>query len=147
MKRIYCLLVLISSIAFAQNPSMAKQLVLEGVTLYDEGKYAQAISKYDDALKVDKDNFFALAEKAMTLVATKNYEESIKLCKRVLKLYPNEDLSMLYVTYGNATDLSKDSKKAIKIYDEGIKKYPNQYQLYYNKGIALIALEIGRAHV
>lgn len=140
MKRIYFLLLLISAITSAQNPEVARDLVLEGVALYDEGKYTQAISKYDDALKVDKDNFLALSEKAMTLVATRDYSESIKICKKVLKLYPNEELSMLYVTYGNATDLSHDSKKAIKIYDEGIQKYPNQYQLYFNKGIALTAL-------
>lgn len=140
MKRICFLLLLISTVTFAQNPEVARELVLEGVALYDEGKYSQAISKYDDALKVDKDNFLALAEKAMTLVATRDYSESIKICKKVLKLHPNEELSMLYVTYGNATDLSHDSKKAIKIYDEGIQKYPNQFQLYFNKGIALTGL-------
>lgn len=140
MKRICFLLLLISTVTFAQNPEVARELVLEGVALYDEGKYSQAISKYDDALKVDKDNFLALAEKAMTLVATRDYSESIKICKKVLKLHPNEELSMLYVTYGNATDLLNDSKKAIKIYDEGIQKYPNQFQLYFNKGIALTGL-------
>lgn len=140
MKRICFLLLLISTVTSAQNPEVARELVLEGVALYDEGKYSQAISKYDDALKVDKDNFLALAEKAMTLVATRDYSESIKICKKVLKLHPNEELSMLYVTYGNATDLLNDSKKAIKIYDEGILKYPNQFQLYFNKGIALTGL-------
>ncbi len=140
MKRICFLLLLISTVTSAQNPEVARELVLEGVALYDEGKYSQAISKYDDALKVDKDNFLALAEKAMTLVATRDYSESIKICKKVLKLHPNEELSMLYVTYGNATDLLNDSKKAIKIYDEGIQKYPNQFQLYFNKGIALTGL-------
>lgn len=140
MKKITYLILLITSFSFAQNSQVAKELVLEGVAFYDEGKYTQAISKYNDALKVDKDNLFALAEKAMTLIATQNYKESVDICKKVLKLYPNEELSMLYVTYGNALDLLGDSKKAIKIYDEGIQKYPNQFQLYFNKGIAFTGL-------
>lgn len=140
MKKITYFILFTTSFAFAQNPQVAKELVLEGVAFYDEGKYTQAISKYDDALKVDKDNFLALAEKAMTLVTTQNYKESVEICKRALKLHPNEELTMLYVTYGNALDLLGESKKAIKIYDEGIQKYPNHYQLYFNKGIALTGL-------
>jgi len=140
MKKITYLILLITSISFAQNPEAAEKMVIEGVHLHDEGKYNQALAKYDEALKTDKDNFFALAEKAMTLVTIKNYKEAIKNCEKVLKLYPNENLAMLYVTYGNALDLNNEAQKAIQIYDEGIQKYPNLYQLYYNKAIALAGL-------
>jgi len=57
MKKITYLILLITSISFAQNPEAAEKMVIEGVHLHDEGKYNQALAKYDEALKTDKDNF------------------------------------------------------------------------------------------
>jgi hypothetical protein len=49
-------------------------------------------------------------------------------------------LKTVYVTYGNAFDGLKKTDKAIEIYDEGIKLFPDYYQLYFNKGISLSSI-------
>lgn len=134
------LLLLFFTGAFAQNKVEAEKLVNEGVELHDKVDYAGAINKYDDALKLDKDNLLALTEKSLTLNASKNYEEGIAICKLAIEKHQNESLRNIYVNYANALDHLKKADEALKIYDEGITLYPDYYQLYYNKGICLSGL-------
>ncbi|HSY60725.1 MAG TPA: tetratricopeptide repeat protein, partial [Cytophaga sp.] len=141
MRKIFliAMFTLFSSLLFAQNKTAADELVHQGVALHDEGKYDQAIAKYDQALLQDKDNFLALTEKAYSLSMLKKYDEAIACCKKVIELNPNStELGMVYVTYGNALDAQNKGDESIRIYDEGLKKNPNFYQLYFNKGITLI---------
>lgn len=137
MKKFYLLLLFFSTLGFSQNKAEAEKKIREGIALHDQKKYDEALSRYNEALNLDKNNPFALAEKAMTLETSKKYNEAIEVCDLIFKLYPNGDNKSVYVTYGNALDHSGNLDTAIKIYDEGIKKYPNYYHLYFNKGIAL----------
>lgn len=129
------LLFLFFSGAYAQNQAEAKKLVNEGITLHDKGDYQGAIDKYSKALEVDKDNLLAYSEKAMSLNSAGKYDESIKVAQQAISAHSNDDLSNLYVSYGNALDHLKKTDESLKIYDEGIQKFPNYYQLHFNKGI------------
>lgn len=137
MRKIYYLIVLFSTLIYSQNKIEAGKKVNEGISLHDAGKFNEAIAKYDEALSLDKDNSFALTEKAMSLESSKKYDEAIETCKRILQLYRNEDNKTVYITYGNALDHSGKSDLALKIYDDALIKHPNYYQLYFNKGITL----------
>jgi len=140
LKNFILLLMLTSiwSISFGQKKTEAENLVKEGIAAHDKGDYNGAISKYDKALKLDKDNLWALTEKGVTLVALQHYEEAINYCQKAIATHPgNEALKTVYVTYGNAADGLKKTDMAIEIYDEGITRFPDFYQLYYNKGISL----------
>lgn len=132
------LLIFVPIISLSQNKEKAEIKVNEGIELHDEGKYNDALNKYEEALSLDKNNLFALSEKAMTLEASKKYDEAIETCKLAINTHRKEDVKTVYVTYGNSLDHSKKGKLALKIYDEGLKKYPNYYQLHFNKGISLI---------
>lgn len=68
MKR-FLLLILFPVLSFSQNKNEAKVKVNEGIILHDEGKYNDALDKYEEALKLDKNNLIAISEKAMTLEA------------------------------------------------------------------------------
>jgi len=141
MKKLYSLIILFTTLAYSQSKEQAENKVTEGVEFHDLGNFEDALIKYDEALTLDKDNSYALAEKAMTLEAMKKYDEAIEICQKVLKLHPKENNAMVYVTYGNALDHFGKAKQALKVYDEGIKKFPNQYQLFFNKGITLINIK------
>ena len=135
-KTLIIIFALTINFALSQNKIEAEKLVDEGVALHDKGNYDEAISKYNKALELDKDNMFALIEKAFTLNSLKRYDESIVICKLAIGKYPKENsLKNIYVTYGNALDELKKSDESIAIYDKGIKDFPEYYQLYYNKGI------------
>jgi len=135
------ILIFLCSITFAQQKEEAEKLVDEGVADHDKGDYEGALSKYDKALMLDKDNIIALTEKALTLLSMEKFENSIKICQLAIDKHPDDKgLKNIYVNYGNAYDGLKKTDKSIEIYDEGIKKFPDYYQLYFNKGISLASV-------
>ncbi len=143
MKKIVLLFIIpfIWNIAFSQNKEAAEKLVNEGVNYHDKGDYEGAITRYNKALKQDKDNLYALTEKAYSLLALEKFDESIECCKLAIEKHPGEStLKTVYVTYGNALDSQKKTDKSIEIYDEGIEQFPDFYLLHFNKGITLMSV-------
>ena len=132
------LLVLFFSVAHAQDQPAAEKLVNEGVLLHDKGDFVGAIDKYSKALELDKDNFLALSEKALSLNAAGKYEESIVVSKQAILTHANEDIANVYVSYANSLDQLKKTDQALKVYDQGIVEFPNYYQLPFNKGICYL---------
>ncbi len=131
------------SISFGQKKTEAEQLVQEGIPLHDHGDYNGAISKYDKALRLDKDNLFALTEKAVTLLALEKFEDAMSYCQKAIETHPGDiGLSTVYVTYGNAADGLKRPDTAVEIYTAGINEFPDFYLLYFNKGISLANMGI-----
>ncbi|MBW1656398.1 tetratricopeptide repeat protein [Flavobacterium quisquiliarum] len=120
---------------YAQNKDEADKLVESGIVLHDKGDYEGAIKNYDKALELDKDNLFALIEKSLTLNSLNKFDEVIAISKHAIVTHPESGLQNVYVNYANALDHLKKNEEALKIYEEGIQRFPNYYQLYFNKGI------------
>jgi tetratricopeptide (TPR) repeat protein len=140
MKKIFLLLLLpfITVLALAQNKEAAEKMVEEGIAYHDKGDYEGAIALYDQALVLDKDNLMALAEKAFSMLSMNKYDEAIKCCQKAIEVHPNDKgLRAVYVAYGNAYDGLLKTDKSIAVYNEGIKLFPDNHQLYYNKGVTL----------
>jgi len=138
-KMVALLLLLLPAAARAQAPDDAQALVKQGVTLYDQGKYDEAVLRYRQALKLAPDNFTAQYELAMTYGALGRNEEVVDLCRKLLK--NNAEASdNVYVTYGTALDDLKKPQEAVKIYQAGIRKFPDSGLLYYNLGVTQAGL-------
>ncbi len=75
----------INSIASAQNNEDARALVKEGVKLNDEKKYAEAIDKYSQALKIDTGNLYADYQMAYALFLSDKGTEGIPYLQKVVK--------------------------------------------------------------
>lgn len=119
---------------FAQTNS--DPIIRQGIDLHNRGYFEEAILKYDSVLSFDKSNYTALYEKSYTLMELKKYDASIALCKQILKEHPaGKDNGLVYVNYGTCMDMINKPQAAIDIYNEGIKKHPEQGMLYYNKAI------------
>ncbi|MEO8404803.1 MAG: tetratricopeptide repeat protein [Chitinophagaceae bacterium] len=135
MKYVLLLSVLLTTQLFV-NAQLAHDLIKEGVALHDKGDYAAAIIKYDAALAAEPDNETALEEKASTLIAMQKYDDAEDILKKLLKKSTNSDIRrMSYVSYGTLLDQQGNGKKSLKIYEQGIKEFPNSYLLYFNKGV------------
>lgn len=141
MKSILKLLVLLPILSYSQNREEAEKKVNEGVSLHDQGKYNEALLMYENALQLDKNNLLALSEKALTLNATKQYSQAVEVSKLAINTHPKDDLKNVYVSYANSLDHLNQVENSLKIYDEGLAKYPDYYQLHYNKGITLISAQ------
>ena len=127
----------------AQNTNDDKitTLVNEGIDLHDASDYKGAIKKYQEVLELDSKNLLALAELALTYHITQKYADCINVCKKAIKHHKkNKQLVTVYVTYGNTLDIIGNTKKAKKIYKQGIKKFPNATMLYFNYGVTLAKL-------
>ena len=136
------LFALFTTLAFGQNPDAASIKVHGGVELHDKGDYKKAIKKYDEALKLDKDNLMAMAEKAMSMNALGQFEESAALCQDIIEKHNGaKEAPMVYVTYGNDMDQLKRPEASLRVYEKGISVLPDMYMLHFNKGITLMGMD------
>ena len=114
----------------------AAALVREGVQLNDQGKYADAMEKYQSALKIDPENLQANYEMAYSLFASGKGKDGIPFIQKTIKGSTSPSLSAAsYDLLGSIYDQGNQPQKAIDAYKEGIKVNPNYQRLYYNLGI------------
>jgi tetratricopeptide (TPR) repeat protein len=107
-----------------------------GIALHDKGDYEGAIKIYDEVIKKDPHFFLAYYEKSLTLLAAGKYQDCADISKELLKQFPKEnELLKVYCNYGTAMDYLEKPEEALKIYSEGIKKFPDNYNLYFNRGV------------
>ncbi|MBF9224105.1 tetratricopeptide repeat protein [Hymenobacter ruricola] len=121
--------------AQTSSPAPARDVVAEGVKLYDQGKYDEAVAKYQQALAAAPKDEVALSELALAYNALGRNAEAVDICQKLLKANPDSD-AMVYVTLGNSLDALKKPKEATRVYEQGLKRHPNSYELYFNEGVA-----------
>lgn len=125
--------------AFSQ--SEADSIINQGVDFNDRGYYEKAIAKYDEVLTKDPKNYRAYYEKAYTYSEWRMYDSCIRICKFILDNFKDDPQNKaVFVTYGSALDDLGQSEEAVKVFNRGLKKFPDFYLLYYNKAITLIKL-------
>ena len=130
MKNLFILLFLsIPFLHFGQTE--LETLMSEGVALHDAGEYDEAIAKYTEALKIDKKSSLVNYELGYTFFAKKEYKKALKPLDRVIK---NKDkyLKEAYVVKGSCLDLLGKPTEAIKVYENAIAEFPENYLLHYN---------------
>jgi Flp pilus assembly protein TadD len=127
------------------NPA-ERDLVKEGIRLYDAGKYDEAVAKYQQVLATSPTDAFALSELALTYNTMGRSKEAVAICEKLLKADPDADESV-YVTYGNSLDALKKTKDAYRAYETGLKHHPGSASLYFNLGVAQATSGQGPASV
>jgi len=114
----------------------SKKLVKEGVVLHDDGKYNEAIDKYNQAIKLDPQNPTAYFEKGYTLLSTGKGKDAIPVIEKVLELDPKSGGA--YDMLGTIYDDDKQTDKAIEMYKKGILMDPDYERLHFNLGITYL---------
>ncbi|GAB3588955.1 tetratricopeptide repeat protein [Hymenobacter daeguensis] len=138
MKKLLLLLLISSAGVAAAQPAATpaqRDVVKEGIRLYDAGRYDEAVAKYQQVLAATPGEPFALSELALTYNAMGRNKEAVDICEKLLKADPDSDESV-YVTYGNSLDALKKTKDAYHAYETGLKHHPNSASLYFNLGVA-----------
>jgi lipoprotein NlpI len=139
---LFFIVLICSFSATAQQNSTVAALVKEGIELHDKEDYSAAIKMYDSALLIDKDDYDANYEKSLSCLYLKRYDDCISISKYLIEKHAgNNALSGVYANYGSALDDKGDGEAAIKIFDEGIKKFPAAYLIHYNKGLTYGRME------
>jgi Tfp pilus assembly protein PilF len=122
-----------SSVLYGQSAKTAQALTDEGIKLFDDGKYDEAIAKYKEAIKVDPKYSNAYYEIGYTLFNNDRPLEAIPYLETTIKLHPNAGGA--YDLLGSIYDDDKQSAKAIEYYLKGISVDPAYQRLYYNLGL------------
>lgn len=126
-------LLFFSILIFAQNSTIKCEKVYDAVKLIDDGKYDDAIVILRDCEKTDSKDYVYPYEIALAYSYKKEYKNAISQLEKI-RNYDNlkDDY---YQLFGNAYDDSGDSQKAMEIYDEGLKLFPNSGRLYLERGV------------
>lgn len=122
------------NVAIAQDKTFNKYIE-NGIALHDEGQYLQAIKQYEKALKIDKKSALAYYEIALSHYALDNKKSALKYANKAFKSRGGQDMPMLYEMKGSLLDDMGKAKQAIKVYQKGIQRFPDDHLLHFNMGI------------
>ena len=124
------------------TPSEAIDWNNRGDSLFEQGRYDQAIQAYDEALRVDpnyetaRDNQVrALTAKGNSLLDQSKYDQAIQAYDEALRLDPNHKSA--WNNKGNALFNQRKYDQAIQAYDEALRLDPNYALAANNRILAL----------
>jgi tetratricopeptide (TPR) repeat protein len=108
----------------------------EGIALYDQGKYDDALVRYEQILKANPNSTGAMYEIAMTYQQKRQFQMAIDLAAKGTE-YSSPQLPQFYALIGNILDTQGQTEKAIEVYKKGIAlNTPNAGTLYLNMGVS-----------
>ncbi|MFT3738127.1 MAG: tetratricopeptide repeat protein [Breznakibacter sp.] len=123
----------------AQTP-LVEKLMEEGIELYDLGKYDEAIARYEKALSLHPRNMAARYELAYTWYTKGNYDKAIEHSRIVVQADDDYWIDGV-VIYGASLENKGLSKRAVKVFEQGIAKRPDHPQLRYNAALSYFSLK------
>lgn len=136
MKRIiYIVLFTIFSIAAIAQPSSDK-LIRQGASFHDKGRYAEAISCYQQALKVNPSSMSAVYEMSLSYLKMEDYDNAIKHSTQVINVGFRPLLVDAYVVKGTALAAQDKLDDAIVLFSQAISQCGDEYLLNYNLGLS-----------
>ena len=128
---VFCLFV--SLLAFAQNDQVLT-LVEQGIELHQQGRYDEALDKYNKALEIDPNSALVNYEMSYTYFMMGDYPNAIIHSQRVLDFGSDLDF-MAYVVLGSSLNMSGNPLKAIETFELAIAQYPYENLLHYNHAL------------
>jgi tetratricopeptide (TPR) repeat protein len=116
-----------------QNKAKAKELLLRAIKTMDNGDPSSAITTLDSARQMDPTDFVYDYEMAFAFQMLKDHNSAIKHLETAVRFANAND--QCYQMLGNNYDYNGDRTKAIEVYKEGLKKFPNSGKLYVELGV------------
>lgn len=133
------ILILLASIAFNSNAfaqkqakkDEAKEIAKIAIEKMDAGELDESIKLLEKAKKLDKTNSTYTYEIAYATYKKGDYKKAIELLEKIIHSDDAED--EYYRLLGNSYDSAGKPDKAIDIYLEGIKRFPQKSGKFYSE--------------
>jgi antitoxin component YwqK of YwqJK toxin-antitoxin module len=137
-----CLLLLTCYKAFSQSADELNsiKIIEKGIELHDNKKYEEAVIEYKKISRSDSNYVLAATELATTYIASGKDSLAVDLCNNLLEI-PSSYIPKLLALKANALDDLKKSDEAVKVYEEGIRKFPLYYSFTVELGILKLRQE------
>jgi class 3 adenylate cyclase/Tfp pilus assembly protein PilF len=104
----------------------------DGMRLLDEDDSAQALRRFDDAIRAQPDFIDAYVERAEARRRLVQYELSLEDCNKIIQLKPEEPRG--YNCRGFGRQLLKQYEASLPDFSEAIRRNPNFALAYGNRG-------------
>lgn len=121
--------ILILTILFSCDFKSSEDYNKEAEKLEKEGKYYEAITLLDKALKIDPNNIYALMNRGVDKSLTGDYKGAIEDYSRIIKI--DSDNTLAYLNRGKNKGRLEDNNGAIVDYDKAIATKGGE-QIYLN---------------
>lgn len=107
----------------------------EGAKNYEAGRFDLALVEYNRALSINPKHALAIYEIAVSYYAIGNDAKALKHAKIASK--DDSEIGIeATILRGGMLDLSGNSKKAMKCFQSGLKRFGDYYLLWYHYGIS-----------
>lgn len=116
-----------------------ESLCKEGRHLFRQGKHADAIQVFEQALKVDPDQTEIHDAVATAYFVVKQYDKAIEHFTRVTQLKPMD--AKAYINLGAVFNRKEEFQKAADILKKAMSRDGKAVEAYYNLGIAYRGLK------
>jgi tetratricopeptide (TPR) repeat protein len=103
----------------------------EGVKRHDAGDYRGAIEQYRKALAIDPKSPVIFYELASSYYALKDYRQAIAYADTVFALHGSNAIDAC-ILKGSALDMIGQPQDAVKVYEQGLRTFPDDHLLAYN---------------
>jgi len=144
---LFCLLMGQSRFSVAQEKKFiinSGEIIKNGISLYDEGKYKEAIEKLKEVDRNDTNYVWALAELSLAYTADSQYVKAIKIADEGLS-YNSKSQAYFYRNKAVALDKMGKTDEAIKVNEEALTKYPWDFLTRYNCALAYEKKDLPKA--
>ncbi len=111
-----------------------KQLIDEGISAHDQGKYGVAIQKYEDVLALNPGNTLALYELSFLYFTKQDWQKSLDIAIRGTS-YDSPRLPHFYIAIGNNLNSMGRPDEAIAVFNEALGQFSDNFMLHYNLGV------------
>lgn len=135
MKNIIFILILLFATLSIKSQSSSEKLIREGVSLHDKGRYKEAISSYEEALKVNPSSMSAVYEMSLSYLKLNNYERAVSLSSKVINANFQPLLMDAYIVKGTALANMDKMSDAIKTLNDAVVRCGDEYLLHFNLGL------------
>lgn len=115
------------------DPKTAADFVLRGERNTERNKFADAISDFTAALKLDRNHAAAYRKRGWAFGCQGDYDTTIADCNEAIRLDPDDAFS--YENRGWAYEKKKDPEKAIQDYTRAIQLDTKFARAYNNRGV------------
>jgi uncharacterized protein len=136
-KLFFLLLIFLTATVFGQNvkePINSSEIYAKSLDFYREEKYPEALAEMEKIDRNDTNYVSALLERVIMNLKLDRFDEAIRVSREGLALGTSNQ-SSFYVDLGASLNSAKHSDEALSVLEEGLKKFPKNYLLTYNKGV------------
>lgn len=116
----------------AEKPDYLPALFHRAKTLFDLGRYAEAVKGYEAAMALDPENPGIREQTALALVRTRAFDRAVKLAKSVVRKAP--DRASGYAVLGEILNQERQKEASVQAFEKALDLAPDFPAIWVNKG-------------